>query len=63
MQGFKLKESMILRKISNIDNFKGEKQNSSEAIKESPSLNQESAKSRSFYHQTKKYEVHNSINS
>ncbi|KAL5161400.1 Type IV inositol polyphosphate 5-phosphatase 9 [Glycine soja] len=52
MQGFNLKENKIMRKIFSSDNFKGENQNSSEAKKESPSLNQASA--RCFYHQTKK---------
>ena len=55
MQGFNLKENKIMRKIFSSDNFKGENQNSSEAKKESPSVNQASA--RCFYHQTKKYEV------
>ncbi|BAU02649.1 hypothetical protein VIGAN_11220600 [Vigna angularis var. angularis] len=55
MQGLKLKESKIMRKILSIDSFKGENQNSSEARKETPSLNQASAYSRKrFYHQTKK---------
>lgn len=58
MQSFKLKESKIMRKILTIDSFKGENQNSSEARKETPSLNQASAYSRRrFYPQTKKYEV------
>ncbi|KAG2385085.1 Type IV inositol polyphosphate 5-phosphatase [Vigna angularis] len=44
-----------MRKILSIDSFKGENQNSSEARKETPSLNQASAYSRKrFYHQTKK---------
>ncbi|ESW24630.1 hypothetical protein PHAVU_004G146600 [Phaseolus vulgaris] len=55
MQSFKLKESKIMRKILTIDSFKGENQNSSEARKETPSLNQASAYSRRrFYPQTKK---------
>jgi len=58
MQGLKLRESKIMKKILNIDSFKGENQNSSEARKETPSLNQAPAYSRRhFYHQTKKYEV------
>jgi len=58
MQGFKLKECKIMRKILSIDSFKGENQNSSETRKETTSLNQASAYTgRSFYHQTKKYEV------
>ncbi|KAH1241391.1 Type IV inositol polyphosphate 5-phosphatase 9 [Glycine max] len=52
VDGFNLKENKIMRKIFSSDNFKGENQNSSEAKKESPSLNQASA--RCFYHQTKK---------
>ena len=58
MQGFKLNESKILRKLLSFDNSKGENQNSSEAKKETHSLNQTSANSRTcFQHHTKKYEI------
>ena len=58
MQGIKLNERKILRKIISFDNSKGENQNSSEAKKETHSLNQAYANSRRcFQHHTKKYEI------
>jgi len=50
MQGIKLSESKILRKILS--------KNSSETKQETTSLNQASENStRQFYHQNKKYEI------
>lgn len=60
MQGFKLKESKILRKLlSDINKFNREIQHSSEAKVESPGLNQafeNSNRSFSYHQDTIKYE-------